>query len=111
MSCISLPPAPPPAPSITGFSITTGESFTVELSETPGSCERIDGFTFKVIPDDLSCNKTSMTNTEVTCLYNHTHMGQMYNFTAAALNCGNQRGDETSISVNMTGMSFTNNTY
>ena len=45
--------------------------------------------------------------TTVTCSYNRTHLGQMYTFTVVALNCGTQRGDEATITINLQGMSLT----
>lgn len=98
-------PAPPPAPTITDVSFTAGVSFTVEWSETPGSCETVDNFTFNITPNDLSCTRSTMTT--VTCSYNRTHLGQMYTFTVAGLNCGTQSGDEATITISLQGMSLT----
>ena len=101
---VFLSPAPPPAPTITDVSFTAGVSFTVEWSETSGSCETVDGFTFNITPNDLSCTRSTMTT--VTCSYNRTHLGQMYTFTVAALNCGTQRGDEATITINLQGIAY-----
>ena len=102
---VSVPPDPPPAPTITIVSFTDDVSFTVEWSETPGSPETVDNFTFNITPNDLSCTRSTMT--AVTCSYNRTHLGQMYTFTVAALNCGTQRGDEATITINLQGVSLT----
>ena len=98
-----LSPAPPPAPTITGVRFAAGESFTVEWRETPGSCETVDGFTFNITPNDLSCTSSSMTM--VTCSYSETRLGQTYTFSVAALNCDTQRGDEATSTVNLQGIS------
>ena len=45
--------------------------------------------------------------TTVTCSYNETHLGQMYTFSVAALNCDIQRGDEATITINLQGMPLT----
>ena len=102
VSWVSLSPAPPPAPTITGVRFTAGESFTVEWIETPGSCDTVDGFTFNVAPNDLSCTRSSMTT--ATCSYNRAHLGQTYTFSVATLNCDTQRGDEATITINLHGM-------
>ena len=104
VSLVFLSPAPPPAPVITFFSFTAGVSFTVEWSETPGSCETVDGFTFNITPNDLSCTRSTMTT--VTCSYNRTHLGQMYTFSVAALNCDIQSGDEATITINLQGIAY-----
>ena len=95
-------PDPPPAPNVTNVSFATAVSFTVEWSETPGSCETVDGFTFNITPNYLSCTRSSMTM--VTCSYNRTQLGQAYTFSVAALNCDTQRGDEATRTVNLQGM-------
>ena len=77
----------------------------MEWRETPGSCETVDGFTFNVTPNDLSCTSSSMTT--VTCSYNRAHLGQTYTVTVAALNCDTQRGNEDSITINLQGMPST----
>jgi len=101
--CISLSLDPPPPPTIiTPISFTAGLSFTVEWSEPPGSCEMIDSFDPQISPNDLSCMMNGMT---YTCSYNETHLGQTYTFTVSALNCGTQRGEEASVSINLQGMS------
>ena len=105
VSSVFLSPAPPPAPTITDVSFTAGVSFTVEWSETSGSCETVDNFTFNITPNDLSCTRSTMTT--VTCSYSRTHLGQMYTFSVAALNCGTQRGDEATITINLQGVSLT----
>ena len=101
-SSVSLPPALPSAPTITDVSFTTGVSFTVEWTETPGSCETVDGFTVNITPNDLSCTRSSRTT--VTCSYNRTHLGQRYTFSVATLNCDTQRGNEATRTVNLQGM-------
>ena len=106
--CVFLPPAPPPAPNITGVRFTAGVRVTVEWKKTPGSCETVDDFTFNITPNDLSCTRSTMTT--VTCSYNRTHLGQMFTFTVAALNCDIQRGDEATITINLQGRSLTNKT-
>ena len=98
-------PGHPPAPTITDVSFTAGVSFTVEWSESPGSCETVDGFSVNITPNDLSCTRSSMTT--VTCSYNETHLGQMYTFSVAALNCDTQRGDEATRTLDLQGMSLT----
>ena len=45
--------------------------------------------------------------TTATCSYNRAHLGQTYTFSVAALNCGTQRGDEDSITINLQGASLT----
>ena len=101
VSLVFLSPAPPPAPTITDVSFTAGVSFTVKWSETSGSCETVDDFAFNITPNDLSCTRSTMT-----CSYNRTHLGRMYTFTVAALNCGTQRGDEATITINLQGIAY-----
>ena len=100
--CISLPLAPPPVPTIIKpISFSAIMSFTVEWSEPPGSCEMVDSFDPQISPSDLSCMMNGMT---YTCSYSETHLGQMYNFTVSALNCGTQRGDVNHTEIVMQGM-------
>ena len=99
---ISLPPDPPPVPTITTpITFTAGTDFTVEWSEPPGSCEMVDGFVPQISPNDLSCMMSGMT---YTCSYNETHLGQTYNFTVSAFNCGTQRGDINCTEIVLQGM-------
>ena len=67
----------------------------------------VDGFDFSITPNDLHCTVNSMT---ATCLYDVTHWGQIYTFSIAALNCGSQRGNESTNRVLLEGMSLTINT-
>ena len=100
---ISLPLDPPPPPTIiTPISFTVGASFTMEWSEPPGSCEMIDSFDPQISPNDLNCMMNGMT---YTCSYSEANLGETYTFTVLALNCGTQRGEEASVSVNLQGMS------
>ena len=92
--------APPPAPVIT-VNFTAGTNFTTKWSDPPGSCEIIDSFDPQISPNGLSCVMNGM---NYTCSYSETHLGQTYNFTVSALNCGTQRGGEASVSVNLQGM-------
>ena len=67
----------------------------------------VDGFNFSITPSDLHCTVNSMT---ATCLYDMSHWGQIYTYSIAALNCGNQRGFKATGRVQLRGMSLTNNT-
>ena len=67
----------------------------------------VDGFSFNITPNDLHCTVNSMI---ATCPYDVTHWGQMYTYSIAALNCGNQRGYKATGRVQLKGMSLTNNT-
>ena len=104
VSLFFFSPASPPTPTITDVSFTAGVSFAVKWSETSGSCETVDGFAFNITPDYLSCTRSTMTT--VTCSYNRTHLGQMYTFSVAALNCGTQSGDEATITINLQGIAY-----
>ena len=103
VSWIFLPPAPPPAPHILDVGYPTNVSFSVEWMEAPGS-QMVNGFTFNVTPDGLSCTMNRVTKT-VTCFYNETHLCQTYIFTVAALNCGTQKGHEASHRMHLKGLS------
>ena len=101
MATLYCASAPPPTPAITAVSFTAGTSFMIEWSESAGSCEMVDGFDPQLSPNDLSCMMNGMT---YICSYRETHLGQMYTFTVSALNCGIQRGEEASVSINLQGM-------
>jgi len=90
--------APPPAPAIAAVGFNAATSFTTEWSEPSGSCEMSDSFGPQISPNDLRCTMNGMT---YTCSYSEAHLGQMYTFTVSAFNCGTQRGEEASVSVNL----------
>lgn len=102
------PLGPPQAPEIRAVRFTA-DGFTVEWSGTQARGEIADNFTFDITPNDFQCIRNSLTT--ATCPYNRAHQGRVYIYTVAALNCGSQRGGESTGRVELQGMSLTINTH
>ena len=98
-------PGPPQAPEIRAVRFTA-DNFTVEWQARG---ESADNFTFDITPNDFYCTRSSLTT--ATCPYSRVNQGQVYIYTVAALNCGSQRGDESTGRVELQGMSLTIKTY